>query len=218
MWRASEISTRSHRLAEPVGRVLARTRVPPNFLTFLGFSINVVIAWLLSDGHFLLGGLLIPLAGAFDLLDGAVARVTGRITRFGALLDSTLDRLSEAVLLFGLLIFFAKQSATLENATLGMVLIFAIIVGSMLISYIRARAEGMGLDAEVGIMRRTVRILTLAIGLMVSRLMMSPIEYFLLFVALWGLAILTNLTAMQRLFHVWRRTGKEQPESPDKPG
>jgi len=176
--------------------------------------INVVIAWLLSDGHLLLGGLLIPVAGAFDLLDGAVARVTGRITRFGALLDSTLDRYSEAVLLFGLLVFFARQSATLENAILGMVLIFAIIVGSMLISYIRARAEGMGLDADVGIMKRTVRILTLAIGLMVSRLMMSPIEYFLLFVALWGLAILTHLTAAQRLFYVWQRARKDPPEKP----
>ncbi len=214
MWRPSEISTRSHHLAEPIGRVVARTRVPPNFLTFLGFLINVVIAWLLSDGHLLLGGLLIPVAGAFDLLDGAVARVTGRITRFGALLDSTLDRYSEAVLLFGLLVFFARQSATLENAILGMVLIFAIIVGSMLISYIRARAEGMGLDADVGIMKRTVRILTLAIGLMVSRLMMSPIEYFLLFVALWGLAILTHLTAAQRLFYVWQRARKDPPEKP----
>jgi len=213
MWRPAEIiSERTHRLAEPIGRVVARTRVPPNFLTVLGFLSNVVIAWLLSDGHFLLGGLLIPVAGTFDLLDGAVARVTGRVTSFGALLDSTLDRLSEAVLLFGLLVFFAKHTATLENATLGMVLIFTIVVGSMLISYIRARAEGIGLDAEVGIMRRTLRILTLAIGLMVSGLMATPFEYFLLFVVLWFLAITTNLTAMHRLFHVWRRTGKEPPD------
>ena len=154
---------------------------------------------MLSNGHFLLGGLLILLAGAFDLLDGAVARVTERVTKFGGLLDSTLDRYSEAVLLFGLLIFFAKQNAALE-----MILIFATIVGSMLVSYIRARAEGMGLHCEVGIMRRTARIVTLSLGLILSSI--NPI---LLVVALWVLAILTNFTAVHRLFYVWQRTRKE---------
>jgi len=163
---------------------------------------NIGIAWIISQGHFLLAGLLIVVAGIFDLLDGAVARHTNRVTRFGALLDSTIDRLSEAVLLFGLLCYYARQ----QDTSLEVILIFAAIVGSLCISYVRARAEGLGLDAEVGIMRRTVRILTLAIGLM-----LSPFEPLLL-VALWGLAILTNVTAVHRLIYVWYKARKEPPD------
>ncbi|MBA7481354.1 MAG: CDP-alcohol phosphatidyltransferase family protein [Dehalococcoidia bacterium] len=204
MWRPAEIlSDGAHRLAEPVGRVVAKTRVPPNFLTILGFLFNVGVAWMISRGPdlFPIAGFLIIVAGIFDLLDGAVARHTNKATRFGALLDSTLDRLSEAVLLFGLLWYFVWQ----QDTSLEVILIFAIIVGSLLISYVRARAEGLGLDAEVGIMRRTVRILTLSIGLMLSPF--GP----LLLVALWGLAILTNLTAVHRLIYVWYKARKGPP-------
>ena len=204
MWRPAEIlSDGAHRLAEPVGRVVAKTRVPPNFLTILGFLFNVGVAWMISRGPdlFPIAGFLIIVAGIFDLLDGAVARHTNKATKFGALLDSTLDRLSEAVLLFGLLWYFVWQ----QDTSLEVILIFAIIVGSLLISYVRARAEGLGLDAEVGIMRRTVRILTLSIGLM-----LSPFEPLLL-VTLWGLAILTNLTAVHRLIYVWYKARKGPP-------
>jgi CDP-diacylglycerol--glycerol-3-phosphate 3-phosphatidyltransferase len=204
MWRPAEILSDSvHRLAEPVGRVVAKTRVPPNFLTILGFLFNVGVAWMISRGPdlFPIAGFLIIVAGIFDLLDGAVARHTNRATKFGALLDSTLDRLSEGVLLFGLLWYFVWQ----QDTSLEVILIFAIIVGSLLISYVRARAEGLGLDAEVGIMRRTVRILTLSIGLM-----LSPFEPLLL-VALWGLAILTNMTAVHRLIYVWYKDRERPP-------
>jgi len=204
MWRPAEIlSDGAHRLAEPVGRVVAKTRVPPNFLTILGFLFNVGVAWMISRGPdlFPIAGFLIIVAGIFDLLDGAVARHTNKATKFGALLDSTLDRLSEAVLLFGLLWYFVWQ----QDTSLEVILIFAIIVGSLLISYVRARAEGLGLDAEVGIMRRTVRILTLSIGLMLSPF--GP----LLLVALWGLAILTNLTAVHRLIYVWYKARERPP-------
>ncbi|MBA7698114.1 Phosphatidylinositol phosphate synthase [subsurface metagenome] len=204
MWRPAEIlSDGAHRLAEPVGRVVAKTRVPPNFLTILGFLFNVGVAWMISRGPdlFPIAGFLIIVAGIFDLLDGAVARHTNKATKFGALLDSTLDRLSEAVLLFGLLWYFVWQ----QDTSLEVILIFAIIVGSLLISYVRARAEGLGLDAEVGIMRRTVRILTLSIGLMLSPF--GP----LLLVTLWGLAILTNLTAVHRLIYVWYKARKGPP-------
>lgn len=201
MWRPSEISARTHRLAEPVARLVAKTGVTPNALTILGFLLIIGVAWVLSQGYFLLGGFLMVIASSFDFIDGALARVTGRSTRFGALLDSSLDRYSEAVLLFGLLWFYAWQPATQQEV----LLIFATIVGSLLVSYVRARAEGLGLDAEVGIMRRTVRILTLALGLVINQV---PI-------ILWILAILTNLTAVQRLFYVWRRTRKEPPLKPE---
>ncbi|HUU62752.1 MAG TPA: CDP-alcohol phosphatidyltransferase family protein [Dehalococcoidia bacterium] len=202
MWRPAErISDGAHRLAEPVGRVVAKTGVPPNLLTIFGFSINVGVAWIISQGHFLIAGFLIVLAGIFDLLDGAVARDTNRVTKFGALLDSTLDRLSESVLLFGLLWYYVWQ----QDASIEIILIFATIVGSLCISYVRARAEGLGLDCEVGIMRRTVRVLTLAIGLMLSTF--EP----LLLVVLWGLAVLTNMTAVHRLVYVWYKARKGPP-------
>lgn len=204
MWRPAErISDGSRRLAVPVGRVVAKTGVSPNLLTIFGFLMNVGVAWIISRGpdYFLIAGGLIVVAGIFDLLDGAVARITNRVTRFGALLDSTLDRLSEAVLLFGLLWYYAwKQDASIE-----VILIFAAIVGSLLVSYVRARAEGLELDCEVGIMRRTIRILTLAIALMLSTF--EP----LLLVALWGLAVSSNLTAAHRLIYVWYKSSKRSP-------
>ena len=133
-----------------------------------------------------------------DFLDGAMARAMGKETRFGALLDSSLDRYSEAVMLLGLLCFFAQKEATVE-----MILIFAAVVGSLLVSYVRARAEGLGLDAEVGIMRRTPRIITLAVGLM-----LSPIPY-ALYVIMWILAVSTHITALYRLFYVWRSSRRD---------
>ena len=182
-----------HQLAVPPARVVAKTGVSPNVLTILGFFLNGGVAYLISEGHFALGGALVLFAGVFDLLDGAVARTTGKVSKFGALLDSTLDRYSEALLLFGLVIYFVRANANTE-----VILLFAAIVGSMLVSYVRARAEGLELDGEVGIMRRTVRICTLAVGLMSHQVL----------IALWLLAVLSNLTAGQRLFYVWQKTHK----------
>lgn len=205
MWRPAEIiSDKIHHLAEPVGRVVAKTRVSPNSLTISGFLMNIFVAWVISQGYFLLGGSLILVAGIFDLLDGAVARYTNRVTKFGALLDSTLDRWSDAVLLFGLLWYFAWQPA--QDTSLEMILIFAALVGFLLVSYVRARAEGLGLDADVGIMRRTQRILLLSMGLMLSTF--EPI----LLIALWILAIGSNLTAAHRLIYVWYHSRKERPD------
>jgi CDP-diacylglycerol--glycerol-3-phosphate 3-phosphatidyltransferase len=205
MWRPAEIiSDKVHNLAEPVGRVVAKTRVKPNYLTISGFLMNIFVAWVISQGYFLLGGSLILVAGIFDLLDGAVARYTNRVTKFGALLDSTLDRWSDAVLLFGLLWYFAWQPD--QDTSLEMILIFAALVGFLLVSYVRARAEGLGLNADVGIMRRTQRILLLSMGLMLSTF--EPI----LLIALWILAIGSNLTAAHRLIYVWYHSRKERPD------
>lgn len=206
MWGPARIvSDKLHSLAEPVARVVARTGVPPNALTIFGLLINGVAAWLLATGYFLLGGFVILIAGAFDLLDGAIARVTGKSTTFGALLDSSVDRYSEAVLLFGLIVYYARQPGTLE-----MSLIFATIVGSLLVSYVRARAEGLGLECEVGLMRRTVRILILAFGLIINQVVLYTAGLsdpdLIIVIFLWILAIGTNLTALQRLLHVWRKT------------
>ena len=191
-----------HSLAEPVGRVVGKTGISPNALTIFGFCINFGVAWLVSQGYFVYGGILILAAGIFDLLDGAVARMTGKVTKFGALLDSTLDRYSEGVVLFGLLLYYvSKTDAVYKTECL---LIFATIVGSILVSYVRARAEGLNLDAEVGIFRRTMRLSILSLGLMFSAIPEKP-ETVMLY-TLWILAIGTNFTAVHRLVYVWFKT------------
>jgi len=205
MWRPAQIfSDKMHSLAEPVGRIVGKTGVSPNTLTIFGFCINFGVAWLISQGHFVYGGILILLAGIFDLLDGAVARMTGKVTKFGALLDSTLDRYSEAVILFGLLWYYAWKS----DVSVECLLIFATIVGSLLVSYVRARAEGLNLDAEVGIFRRTMRIGILSLGLMVSDI--TNKQDTLMLYTLWILAIGTNFTAVHRLFYVGAKTYKNR--------
>jgi CDP-diacylglycerol--glycerol-3-phosphate 3-phosphatidyltransferase len=205
MWRPAQIlSDTAHRLAEPVGQLVGKTGVSPNTLTIFGFLINFGVAWLITQGHFLYGGILILAAGIFDLLDGAVARMTGKVTKFGALLDSTLDRYSEGVVLFGLLWYYASRPNVAYNTEC--LLIFATIVGSILVSYVRARAEGLDLDAEVGIFRRTMRIGILSLGLMFSAIPDKPDAVMLY--TLWILAVGTNFTAVHRLVYVWFKRNK----------
>jgi len=178
-------------------KLLAKTGLSPNVLTVFGFLLALGVAWVLSTGHFFMGGFLVLLSGAFDLLDGAVARISGRSTRFGALLDSTLDRFSEAALFLGLLAYYANQGSHQE-----LVLVGAGLVGSMMTSYVRGRAEGLGLTCEVGIFTRPERVIVLAIGLIFNQML----------VVLWIIAVLANLIAWQRLFYVWRQIGREHKE------
>jgi CDP-diacylglycerol--glycerol-3-phosphate 3-phosphatidyltransferase len=185
-------------LTEPVVRPLSRTRLSPNTLTILGFLLSLAVAYLLATGHLFLGGFLVFLYGWFDLLDGALARSTGRTTSFGALLDSTLDRVSEAALLFGLLIFYINQ-----GSLQGPLLLFAVLIGSLLVSYVRARAEGLGLECQVGLFTRAERIVLLALGLILGATWGNA-----LLVILWVLAVGTFLTAIRRLCHVRQRTRK----------
>jgi CDP-diacylglycerol--glycerol-3-phosphate 3-phosphatidyltransferase len=133
-------------------------------------------------------------AGLFDILDGALARFTNRTTKFGAILDSTLDRLSEALLLFGLLILYLNSAYTIE-----ILLIFGVMVGSFLISYIRARAEGLGIECKTGLFTRAERVIILALGLIVNQIL----------IALIILAVFTFITVVQRIVHVWQQTRKQ---------
>jgi len=176
---------------EPIARLIARTGISPNVVTVTGLILNIGVAWVLAQGHMRLGGLLAALVGLLDALDGALARLTGQKSRFGAFLDSFVDRLCEAVLYLGLLIFYTRHGARQE-----IMLIYAAIVGSLLISYARARAEGLGLECKVGLLTRMERIAILSLALILNRMS----------IALWVLAILTNFTALQRVYHVWRIT------------
>lgn len=185
-------------LAQRVNKIpaelVAKTRISPNIVTALGLLVALVTAWVLYTGHFFLGGFLVLVSGAFDMLDGAVARISGRSTRFGAILDSTFDRLSEAALFLGLLAYYANQGSFQE-----VVLVGAALVGSMMTSYVRARAEVLGLKCEVGLFTRPERVILLAIGLIFNQML----------VILWIIAVLSNLVAWQRLFYVWQQLRKE---------
>lgn len=183
---------------------LARRGVTPNTVTVLGFLFNVMTAIVLATGHLSIGGGLLFLSGAFDMLDGALARVTSHSTVFGAFLDSLLDRYSEAIILLALILVF-----TIHGNTPEVVLVYAVAVGSILISYARARAEGLGLDAKVGIAPRPERVLILGLGLLFN-------QYSIL-AALVVLAVLTHFTAMQRLYHVWRQTHAQRVEKAKRP-
>jgi CDP-diacylglycerol--glycerol-3-phosphate 3-phosphatidyltransferase len=178
-------------LVEPIARGLHRLGVTPNALTVFGFLLNIVNAWLLASGRLRLAGVLVLAFSALDGLDGTLARLSGQATRFGAFLDSVLDRFSEAVLYFGLLVYFAHSGRQEE-----LYLTYAAIIGSQMVSYTRARAEGLGLPCQVGWFSRVERIIALCIGLVAGWL--RPV--------LWLLAILTNLTALQRMLHVYRLT------------
>jgi len=128
-------------------------------------------------------------AASFDALDGALARLTGRQSRFGAFFDSTLDRYSEAVIYGGLLIYYVDQGVRTEP-----LLVYAAIIGSLMVSYSRARAEGLGLECKVGIATRLERVLIIAAGLILNQVTL----------ALWLVAIFANLTAVQRIVYVWQ--------------
>lgn len=180
---------------EPIARFVSWTGVSPNFITLIGFVLMIGVAVVLASGYLFWGGVLIMAAALFDALDGTLARMMGRTSRFGAFLDSTLDRFSEAIIFLGLFIHFTGRDQNLE-----LILIYATVVGSLMVSYARARAEGIGVPLKEGIFTRFERVLLLVIGLVINQLT----------VALWLLAIFSNITAIQRMYLVWRITGGEK--------
>jgi len=186
----------AYRITDPIVRILSRSRITPNTLTFINLALNIIAAYVIATGYFLLGGVLVLVSGLFDLLDGALARFTKQTTKFGAILDSTVDRISEAAILCGLLIWYIPQ----EGTSLKIVLIFLVLIGSFLVSYIRARAEGLGWQCQVGLFTRAERIIVLAIGLLINQLFIHSI-----FVALCVLAVFVFVTVVQRLVYVWKQ-------------
>ena len=182
-------------LTEPVVRLLARTSITPNVITWFGFALAVGAAVFITGGHLLAAGLVVLLAGFFDLLDGALARYTNRATRFGAVLDATLDRLSEGVLLLGIMFLYVG-----EEETIGVLLAGAALLASMSVSYVRARAEAMGIECLVGLFTRLHRVIVLALGLLLSQLFDNA-----LIIALAIIVGLSFFTVGQRLVYVWRQ-------------
>lgn len=173
-----------------LGEFLAGLGLTPNAVTAIGLALNLIVAVIIARGHLQWGGITLLIASGFDMLDGAVARATGSVTKFGGFLDSTLDRYSEAVVYAGVLVYLLGTDDFLAGA----LLVFAATAGSLLISYARARAEAANFRASVGLLARPERVLVLAIGLIIGQVI--P--------ALWILAIGTHLTVLTRIAHVWR--------------
>jgi CDP-diacylglycerol--glycerol-3-phosphate 3-phosphatidyltransferase len=182
-------------VAPPVAGLLARTPLTPNSLTWLGFFITVGATVLIAFDHFLAAGALVLVAGLFDMLDGALARLTDRVSRFGAVLDSTLDRLSEAVVLLALLSVFTRE----QDVTISL-LIGVTLVGSLVVSYIRARMEGMGIECKAGIFTRPERVVIISLGLMLNQF------NYVLLSALSIIAFFSWITVIERLVYAWRQT------------
>ena len=181
-------------IAEPIARAVARTGVTPNGITALGLLGNLVAAWLAADGRWLAAGLVMLAGSALDLLDGALARATGRATRFGAIFDAVLDRYSEAAVLFGLLVYFERRDDLLQ-----IVLIYIAVAGSVLVSLVRARAQIDGVDLREGLLTRAERVVLTAMALILGAWRPVAVP-----AALWIIAVLASITAMQRVYYTWR--------------
>jgi len=180
-----------------LGQAVARLGVSANALTVIGLLLNAGVAIVIAADHPRWGGALLLLASAFDMVDGAVARATGTITRFGGFLDSTLDRYSEAVVLGGVLLYILGT----EDYWLGSLLVLTATVGSLMISYARARAEAAGFRASVGLLARPERVVVLAVGLLIGQVIPALVI----------LAVGTQLTVITRMAHVWRLSHPAEP-------
>jgi CDP-diacylglycerol--glycerol-3-phosphate 3-phosphatidyltransferase len=197
------------RVIDAMVRGLASRRVDPNWLTVIGVSINVLSGLLFGFGHFFWAGMVLAFANLFDMLDGKVARLSGRVTRFGGFLDSSLDRLSDMVVFVGVMIFYARATsdpsspAFGQHSTLNVFLAGAALMGSVLVSYTSARAESLILKCDVGFLRRPERVVLLIIGALSTHA--GSTNYFAnrMPAVLWVLAVGSYWTFAHRMYHTW---------------
>jgi CDP-diacylglycerol--glycerol-3-phosphate 3-phosphatidyltransferase len=174
-------------ILDPIGAFLNRIGITPNMMTLLGLLGNMVGAWFLSQGNMLMGGVFMLVCTPFDALDGTMARLRGEANDFGAFVDSVTDRYSELFILGGLLYHFSIQ-----NDHLSIIGVYAAAAGSVLVSYVKARADSLKFDANTGILTRMERYLVLAPLLLLNQ----PV------IAIWIVAVLANITALQRFWKV----------------
>ena len=191
MHRAQARRVMARYFEEPAARLLHTLKLTPTAVTITGLVLNLGVAYLAAVDLLLPAGLLLIVASAIDMLDGALARLTGTESRFGALLDSVSDRLGEAAVLIGLLVLFFN-----DDSVAGVVLVSLAMVASFMVSYLRARGEGLGIRSDVGIMTRPERMAVLIVGMLVGHLL----------VPLGIILVLSTVTAGQRLHHLWRQT------------
>jgi CDP-diacylglycerol--glycerol-3-phosphate 3-phosphatidyltransferase len=188
----------AYRFSRPLVRLLAKTGITPNALTWFGLLLSFGAAALIALEQPFIAGFVVLISGLFDMLDGALARFIDKSTKFGGILDSILDRLGEAAILLGLLIFFVKYLSVPGILVVGFTL-----PGALTVSYLRARAEAAGLVGEVGLFTRAERIIIISLGLL-----LSSIDYALI-IALGIVAFFSYVTIIQRLLHIWQQTKGE---------
>ncbi len=174
-------------------RGLSLLGVNPNVLTFVGFLITLLAAVYLARGKFLQAGIVIIFSGVFDMLDGRVARVTNSVTKFGAFFDSVLDRYSDMALFLGLMIHYAR----IQQMTY-LVLAGIVMMGAVMTSYTRARAESLIPLCKVGFMERPERLVLIIIGALFNK--MAPV--------LWVMAVMSNFTVAHRIVHTWKQASR----------
>jgi CDP-diacylglycerol--glycerol-3-phosphate 3-phosphatidyltransferase len=198
-------------IGEACGRVIngivhaiVRFNPDPNLLTVIGLCINILAACLYGFGQFFYAGLVMICANLFDMLDGRVARLTGRVTKFGAFLDSSLDRLSDMVVFLGIIIFYARD--TQYHSTLYAALTGAALIGSVMISYTSARAESIVPKMDVGFFRRPERVVLLIIGSLTVWPNSTHWALNKMPATIWLMAVLSYWTFAQRLYDTWRLT------------
>jgi CDP-diacylglycerol--glycerol-3-phosphate 3-phosphatidyltransferase len=178
-------------ILDPLSRLLAQLGIQPNLLSMIGLFAASAAGAAIAAGYISYGGWLFLLSGPFDALDGALARTAGLESRFGAFLDSFIDRYAEAAVLFGILCW-----AAFHDEPIIVLLSFLAMVGSFMVSYARARAGGLGISCRVGIFTRLERFIVLTLTLITEQLLVGLII----------LAFMANFTALQRMFHVYRQS------------
>lgn len=193
----------SQKALNAIVRSLIRLNPNPNVLSVIGLGINLWAAVLYAYGKFFAAGLVMILANLFDILDGRVARGTGRVTKFGAFLDSSLDRLSDMVVFLGIIIFYSRD--TEYHSTLYAALTGAALIGSVMVSYTSARAESLIPKCDVGFLRRPERVILLIIGSLTvwpgsTHPLLNKMP-----ATIWLMTVLSYWTFIQRLHHTWRQ-------------
>jgi CDP-diacylglycerol--glycerol-3-phosphate 3-phosphatidyltransferase len=191
------------KVVEPIGGWLISAGIHPNSITWAGLALTLIAAFLFAKGSFLAGGIFLVIAGTCDVLDGMVARKTDMKSKFGAFFDSTVDRYSDIMIFLGIAIFF--------NALYIHILILFAITGSLLTSYTRARAGAMQIDCKVGLMQRPERVTYIAAAAVFDGIIgkIFSVEHFLVIVVIWFVAIVSNITVLQRVLHVKKELSRE---------
>src|ERR671918_165599 len=198
----ASIGRAAQRIIDAIVRWLAHGHINPNILTVIGVALNVGCGLLFGMGRFFAAGITLIVANLFDMLDGQVARLSGRVTRFGGFLDSSLDRLSDMVVFVGIMVFYARDTA--YHSTLNVFLAGAGLMGSVMVSYASARAESLIPKCDVGFLRRPERVVLFIIGALSTHPGSSNYFANRMPAVLWVLAGGAFLSFPPRLFHTWR--------------
>jgi CDP-diacylglycerol--glycerol-3-phosphate 3-phosphatidyltransferase len=190
-----------YRIIEPGTRWLVRKGFHPNFITTLGFAVTLAAGLFYHQDHVRTAGLFVLLGGLLDIFDGRVARESGLASKFGSFYDSTLDRISEIVMFLGLASLYNSMRPQVEDMAM-IYVVFLAMGGSLMVSYTRARAESLGLDCSVGMMQRAERVVLLGFGSLIFGLAWNGLVLDIVIIVV---AILTNVTAIQRIVWVYKR-------------